>query len=138
MTEKRNNLGFSAKVEYSKNRVAVIDGEQTRTSLNGAEFLPLAPNLLFVPINFQNPEQPQDGLKVSDLIFCERPDFFRFLEDCPSCVPNPLGFRPDWRTLNPGENFFDPTKCKYSIVIDTPTATIPEEKEEIKVIKCLQ
>lgn len=135
MTEKRNNLGFSAKVEYSKNRVAVIDGEQTRTSLNGAEFLPLAPNLLFVPINFQNPEQPQDGLKVSDLIFCERPDFFRFLEDCPSCVPNPLAFRPDWRTLNPGENFFDPTKCKYSIVIDTPTTTIPEEKEEINALK---
>ena len=121
MTEKRNNLGFSAKVEYSKNRAAVIDAEQVSlipTPLDGAG-IPHGPDLLFLPIDFQGPEQPQDGLKVSDLIFCERPDFFRSREDCPPCVPNRVAFKPDWSTLTPGDNFFDPTACKYSFVIDT-------------------
>ena len=137
MTEKRNNLGFSAKVEYSKNRAAVIDAEQVSlipTPFDGAG-IPLGPDLLFLPIDFQNPEQPQDGLKVSDLIFCERPDFFRSREDCPPCVPNPLAFKPDWRTLTPGENFFDPTACKYSIVIDTSTTSIPEDRKEVNALK---
>ena len=146
MTDKKNNLGFGAKIEYSKNRPFVLlpDGESTTISLAtgplGGIFGEPAdvdgtPNILFTPLDLQGPEAFQNALKTSDLIFCERPDFFVDSEDCPTCIPNPLGFVPDWRSLDPDEYFFDPRRCKYSIVINTVTTQIPTDPQEIQSYK---
>lgn len=127
MTNIRNNAGFVAKNEFGKGRGAVLD---SLGPLFPEEISAFGPNVIFPLANtfptVTSPEAPRDTLKTSDLIFCEKPEFFVETEDCESCIKNPLAFVPDWRATEPNTTFFDGRKCRYSAVVDTGAEGIPE------------
>ena len=144
MTNTRNNLGFEAKVEYSKASFldqlpSGLDGLDTIGAINPFNdppiFLTPRDGLLLTPLALQTPEDFTDTLKTSDLIFCEKPDYFLNSEDCPTCVRNPISFVPDWRRLSENEDFFNGKECKYSVVIDTGVKGLPTDEAEIRELK---
>jgi hypothetical protein len=123
MTFNKNTFGFSAPIEFFRvGRAAVLpDGGFPDIFRDAAEDQVPVVTLQEQQIN------PTDNVKTSDLIFCERAELEPIVEDCPTCVKNPIAFVPDWRTLDFGETFFDERECRYSVVVDTQVTGIPND-----------
>ena len=113
----KNYLDLETLIEFTRRGVAL----NYEKFLSGTPSQTVMDRLLdsLEPAVLQD-DQNGDLLRDKNFLFCEPLVIARDDTTCPSCVPDPNAFVPDWRPAPDGLVFFDKKRCFYSVVVVAP------------------
>ena len=123
----QKNIDIETLIEFTRKGVALNVERFMQTQGPGATVFDkvlagLEPSIL---------QDDSDGnlLRDQNFLFCDPKVLAQDKTECPTCIPDPNAFVPDWRASPDGLVFFDKSKCNYSVVVETDVFNIPQRGE---------